>query len=316
MGKKIAVILFNLGGPDDIKAVRPFLYNLFSDKFIIGCSTPFRQILALLIVILRGKKSESRYLLIGGKSPLLQNTNAQAKALEKDLKKYGNYKCFVAMRYWHPFIKETCKEIKNYAPDIIVRLPLYPQFSHTTTASSFKEFERHIDFPADIKTINSYPSNKGFICALVENIKKLFTEVEKKGKTRLLLVAHGLPKENIRRGDPYKKQCEQTAQEVTRALGIKNLDWVLCYQSRVGLKKWTEPSLDCEIERAGLDKVCLVVAPISFVSEHIETLVEIAKEAKERANLAKIPSFSVVPTVGTSPEFIHGLTEMIIKAVE
>ncbi len=306
----------NLGGPDSLDAVRPFLVNLFSDPAIIGLPELLRWPLARLIAWRRAPVAREIYARLGGRSPLLANTKAQAQALESVLG--SSYRCFVAMRYWHPFSAETARIVAKWAPEEIVCLPLYPQFSRTTTASSLASWERAarqhgLDSPT--RRVCCYPSEKGLIEALARLIRPVLDGGTTAGQSpRLLLTAHGLPMKIVRAGDPYPSQVEQTAAAVVDALARPGLDWRLCYQSRVGPLRWIEPSTDEEIKRAGREKVPLVVAPISFVSEHSETLVELDLEYRDLAEASGVPAYRRVPTVGIEPEFISGLASLVCCA--
>jgi ferrochelatase len=316
---KIAVILFNLGGPDHPAAIRPFLFNLFSDPAIIRLPQPLRFLVARLISGKREKIAQKIYGKIGGRSPILKNTQAQAKALQQKLAGQGNVQCFIAMRYWHPFAEETMTEVKRFAPDQIILLPLYPQFSTTTTASSLESWHcvaRKAGLAAPEKFLCCYPEESGFIRALAQLTKTAYEKAQAYGKPRVLFSAHGLPEKIVRAGDPYAWQCMRTAKAVAGELGIDELDWILCYQSRVGPLKWIGPSTDEEIRRAGRDKVPIVVVPIAFVSEHSETLVEIDMEYRHRAEQCGVPFFTYTGAVGTAPEFIDGLAILVRKALE
>lgn len=316
--KKIAVILFNLGGPDRPQAVKPFLYNLFSDPAIIRLSAPLRQIVARLIAVRRAKIATKIYAKIGGRSPILENTQAQARVLEKELAELGNVKCFVCMRYWHPFADGAAHAVKNFAPDEIVLLPLYPQFSTTTTASSFKAWEKaahRTGLNQPTYTIDCYPNEPGFIKTLAQATAAAYEKARKFGSPRLLFSAHGLPEKIVRAGDPYQLQCEQTAEALAKELAIENLDWVLCYQSRVGPLRWIGPSTNTEIERAGRDKVPVIVVPIAFVSEHSETLYEIDILFRDLAERKGVPYFDRVQAAGTTPQFIAGLAALVHQAL-
>lgn len=309
--KKTAVILFNLGGPDAPEAVKPFLTNLFSDPAIIGLPWPLRQLVAKSIVRGRAPTAAEIYARIGGRSPIRENTEAQARALEAA----AGAKCFISMRYWHPFAEETVAQVKKYAPDEIILLPLYPQFSTTTTASSFKAWDKAaraagLDVPT--KKICCYPEQPGFIEALRRPAQAAFEEAKKYGSPRYLFSAHGLPEIIIRRGDPYQLQCGRTAKLLAGALGAG--DWVLCYQSRVGRLRWIGPSTEEEIRRAGRDKVPVVVVPLSFTSEHSETLFELDILCRELAALARVPHYARMPAAGTTPEFIAGLADLVRRA--
>lgn len=315
---KIAVLLFNLGGPDSPAAVQPFLFNLFNDPAIIRLPGWLRFLVAKLISTRRAPVAAEIYAKMGGRSPILPNTEAQAAALEAKLQDVAEVKCFIAMRYWHPFMAETMAEIKAFAPQQVVMLPLYPQFSTTTTASSLKqarEIFRQADPHIKLKTICCYPTETGFITAMNDAISKAYQAMLPKGKPRILFSAHGLPEKIVKAGDPYQWQCEQTTAALVQSLNIPDLDWQLCFQSRVGPLKWIGPATDDEIKRAGTDKVPLIVVPIAFVSEHSETLVEIDQEYRHLAAEHGVPHFAYVPTVGTAPDFIGGLEKLVRAAL-
>ena len=267
---KIAVILFNLGGPDSLDAVQPFLRNLFSDPAIITLPSWLRLPLARFIASRRTPKAMEIYAKIGGSSPILGQTEAQARALEDALGSEHEWRGYVCMRYWHPMTEAVVRSVKRFAPDRIVLLPLYPQFSTTTTGSSFTAWKAAADFKAPTTEVESYPTEPGFIRASVELIKEGLGKTS--GATRVLFSAHGLPEKIIKAGDPYQTQVEQTAAAIGEHLGT--VDWSVCYQSRVGPLRWIGPSTESEIRRAAADKVGVVLYPISFVSEHSETLVE------------------------------------------
>lgn len=319
---KVAVVLFNLGGPLHLADVRPFLENLFSDPAIIRLPALFRIPLAKFISKKREEEAKHIYQAIGGGSPLLANTEAQRKALEAALPQSENtqYRCFISMRYWHPFAHETGRLVADFAPDKIVFLPLYPQFSTTTTESSFRDFSdalKKVKVKAPVSTICCYPSDPGFIAAqamlIREQYENLGRDMQMAGitkKPRLLFSSHGLPERVVKAGDPYQRQCEETAKALVAALNIPGLDWINCYQSRVGPLKWIEPYTDAEIERAGSEKTPVIIAPISFVSEHSETLYEIEQQYRELARDKGVPGFARVPAVGTHPDFIAGLARL------
>lgn len=312
---KTAVILFNLGGPDSLTAVKPFLFNLFNDPAIIRLPQPLRYLIARLISGKREKTAQDIYTQIGGRSPILPNTEAQADALEQKLGQ--GYKTFIAMRYWHPFVEEVIEEVKKFAPDDIILLPLYPQFSTTTTASSLKSWEKSAQkagLKIPTKSLCCYPQQTGFIKPLAEATRKSYEVARNSGVPRILFSAHGLPEKIVKAGDPYQWQCEQTVKALVQELNIPNLDYVLCYQSRVGPLQWIGPATDAEILRAGKTKTPLVIVPIAFVSEHSETLVEIDKEYRHLAEQNGVPSYSYVPTVSADPAFISGLAELVLKA--
>ena len=310
-----AVVLMNLGGPDSLSAVRPFLVNLFSDPAIIALPLPLRWLLARLIAWRRTKVARDIYAHLGGASPLLANTEAQARALEAELG--AGYRCFVAMRYWHPLTRAAVAAVKAWQPDEVVCLPLYPQFSTTTTASSLAAWRNEAQrqrLVVPTRVVEPYPSAAGFIAALAELIAPVLDEARTAHKIRLLLSAHGLPLKIVRAGDPYPEQIQQTAAAVVRRLDRPELDWMICYQSRVGPLAWLGPQTDAEIRRAGRDGVAVVVAPISFVSEHSETLVELDRDYRRIAAAAGVPAYYRVPAVGTEPRFIAALAELVKAA--
>jgi protoporphyrin/coproporphyrin ferrochelatase len=315
--EKIAIILFNLGGPDGPEAVKPFLFNLFHDPAIIRLGQPWRYLLAKLIASRRASVARDIYAKIGGSSPILKNTRLQARALEDSLNSPSSnkiFKCFVTMRYWHPFALETGQEVKDFSPHQIVLLPLYPQFSTTTTASSLQSWHhtmKIIGLKVPTKIVCCYPEEPGFITTLAAAVSQAYAQAKGYGHPRILFSAHGLPEKIVKAGDPYQWQCEQTATHLVKSINVPNLDWVLCYQSRVGPLRWIGPSTDEEIKKAGRDRVPVVVVPIAFVSEHSETLVEIDMEYRHLAQTEGVPFFAYAPTVGAAPEFIKGLAEFI-----
>ena len=315
--KKLAVVLFNLGGPDALEAVRPFLFNLFNDPAIFRLPQPFRTLLAALVAKRRAKIAVEIYRHLGGGSPILPNTEAQADALHRALGGGPDVKVFIAMRYWHPFSAQTVSDVQDWGADEVLLLPLYPQFSTTTTASSvlaWRDAAKYLGFDAPTRSICCYPDEDGFIRATADAIRPVLEGARMHGLPRLLLSAHGLPERIVQSGDPYQWQCERTAAAIVSALNIPGLDWALCYQSRVGRLKWIGPSTDSEIHRAGIDRVPLVVAPVAFVSEHSETLVEIEIEYRKMAADAGVPHFSRIDTVGVAPDFIAGLARLVRHA--
>ena len=332
---KTAIILFNLGGPDQLSSVKPFLFNLFNDRAIIDLINPFRFLLAKLISGRRQKKASDIYRLIGGKSPLLEITNAQNNALEKELRNFGNFKVFTSMRYWHPFSFEIIDEVLNYQPEQVILLPLYPQFSTTTSKSSIDDFIYHFNKKIKknntkiiIKSICCYPTEPNFIDShaklLKETIKKSGQNFDDFLKNfRILFSAHGLPQKVIDKGDPYVYQVEKTVTSVIEKLKelfgdedqkiSLNFDHQLCFQSKVGPLKWTSPSLDNEIKRAASDKKSVIIVPIAFISEHSETLVELDIEYKKLAHDLQIKDYFRVPALNIDPDFIKSLTNLCLK---
>jgi ferrochelatase len=311
-----AVVLMNLGGPDSPAAIEPFLANLFADPAIIDLPAALRLPLARIAARRRAKVARRIYASLGGSSPLLANTRAQARALEQVLG--PDYRCFVAMRYWHPTSAEAAQKVKEWRADDIVCLPLYPQFSTTTTASSVRAWRRAMareGLERPTRTICCYPDEKGFVDAMVELIRPALAEAHRFGKApRLLLTAHGLPQRVVRAGDPYPRQVALSAAAVVDALAQPELDWRICYQSRVGPLKWIGPATEAEIRCAGKDRVPLVVAPIAFVSEHSETLVELDQDYRRLAQGCGVPLYIRVPTVGTAPSFVGALATLVHRA--
>lgn len=316
---KTAIILFNLGGPDKLDSVKPFLFNLFKDKAILSVPWFVRYPLAMLISSTREKEAKHIYSAIGGGSPLLPNTIAQADALEKKLG--DGFKVFTVMRYWHPFAADVAKDVAAYAPDKIIYLPLYPQYSTTTTKSSFEDFDqqfkKYAAAKAPVSKICCYPTQSGLVKAYADLIKPIYEKVKAEaGKApRILFSAHGLPEKTINGGDPYQWQVFETTKAVVAALNIPGLDWKNTFQSRVGPLKWIEPYTDKEIEVAGAEQKPLLIVPIAFVSEHSETLYEIEQQYRELAKEKGVPVFARVPAVATHPEFINGLADLVSEAL-
>ena len=315
---KLAVVLFNLGGPDSLEAVEPFLRNLFGDPAILSVPGIIRWPLARFLAARRAPVAREIYAKLGGSSPIVAQTQAQARALDKVLAERGiEAKCFIAMRCWHPFSDGAAAAVKAWGADRIVLLPLYPQFSTTTSASSFADWDRaakkaQLNVPSS--SLCCYPDENGFIAAEVALIQETLKGRKVGVDYRLLLSAHGLPKRTIAKGDPYQWQVERTAAAIVGALGIENLDWSVCYQSRVGPLEWIRPATDAEIRRAGADGKGVIVAPIAFVSEHSETLVELDIEYAHLAKAAGVPDYLRVPAVGSHPSFIAALADLVMRA--
>lgn len=305
---KKAVILLNLGGPDKLESVKPFLFNLFNDKAIIGLPNPFRRWLAGFISSKREKTAQEIYSHIGGKSPLLELTQDQAKALEDELG--DGWKVFICMRYWHPVSDEVAEQVAKFDPEEIILLPLYPQYSTTTTDSSFADWyqaaERH-NVSAKTREICCYPTEKNFITAHAEMLKEY---LKKAPNARVLFSAHGLPEKIVKKGDPYPELVEATSAHVAEKIGLPKEQYVVCYQSKVGPLPWLKPNTEDEIKRAGEDGVDVVLVPIAFVSEHSETLVELDIEFKEYADEAGVKNYLRVPALGTNKNFIKGLAKL------
>ncbi|MCD6034938.1 MAG: hemH [Rickettsiales bacterium] len=313
MNARVAVVLFNLGGPDCLESVKPFLFNLFSDKAIIALPQPFRFLLAKIISRGRNQKAQAIYQEMGGRSPILPLTQAQAQSLEAKLG--TGYRVFVSMRYWHPMSKEVVKQVKTYQPDRVILLPLYPQFSTTTTGSSLDDWNeqakaQRLDVPT--QAIGCYPQEPAFIEAYETLLRPVYEETKKEGNPRILFSAHGLPEKIVKAGDPYQWQVEQTVAAIVKRLNIEKLDYAICYQSRVGPLAWIGPSLGDEIARAGKDNVPVVVVPVAFVSEHSETLVELDIEYRKKAEEVGIPYYARVPALGVNEHFIASLASLCL----
>lgn len=306
----------NLGGPTDRKSIRPFLYNLFSDKHIISLPMGIRQALAWLISTARAKKAAKIYEHLGGKSPLLENTQRQQQSLEQFLNhdQTGHtFKVFVAMRYWHPFTAQAVEDVKAFNPDQIVLLPLYPQFSTTTTASSLEEWKKQARRQkVSVPTVDicCYPSHGGFIEAFQDQIRQVVEKIDPCVPYRFLFSAHGVPQKIIDKGDPYESHIHRTVKKIMDAPSFSR-DHRVCYQSKVGPTQWLAPSLETALHEAARDKVGVVVVPVSFVSEHSETLVELDIDFSNQARQLKLPFYHRVGTVQDNPLFIKALGKII-----
>ncbi len=312
---KKAVILFNLGGPDKPESVEPFLFNLFNDPAIINISSIFRYPLAKFISKRRSPITRNIYKEIGNKSPILELTQDQARSLENNLSKKGDYKCFVVMRCWHPRASDVIKKVREYGPEEIILLPLYPQYSASTSGSSINEWGdlcKKENYRIKTKTICCYPTENNFIASHVLLIKKTL-KVIKDNNFMLIFSAHGLPKNKIKKGDPYQWQVEETVKKIMSNLENENLNYVISYQSRVGPLKWIGPSTDEIIIKYSKEKKGIVIVPIAFVSEHSETLVELDIEYKKLAEKNGCGFYRRVPALGIEENFIKGLTELVLK---
>ncbi|QXK91780.1 ferrochelatase [Neoehrlichia mikurensis] len=317
MKKKVAVVLFNLGAPEKLSDVRSFLFSLFYDKNIINIINPFRFLIAKLIASYREKSTIKIYRrLANEKSPLLEETNLQAAALEKYLnfnQENSIYKVFICMRYTNPCAKTIIQSVANFLPNKVILLPLYPHYSSTTTLSSIKDWHYHAKkykFPTSI--ICCYYNNSYYIKAYCQIIYTEYTKALKIHNTpRILFSAHSLPISIVNKGDPYHKQIHYSASMIVKALNIKTLDWVICYQSKIGYVKWLEPCTKSEILRAQQDNVPVIIVPISFVSENSETLFEL--DIYYKSLLSKKLYFRV-PTLGINKLFIKCLKDLCIKS--
>ena len=313
---KKAVILFNLGGPDKLENVEPFLFNLFYDPAILNLPKFFRYPLAKLISSRRAPIAKKIYEELGGSSPILKLTNEQANCLEKKLNKKNNgvkYKCFVVMRCWNPRAEKVIHNVKKYDPQEVILLPLYPQYSAATSGSSIKEWHdvcKHEKYKVKTSTVCCYPTEKNFVKAHTNEIKK---KIKNFTNYKLIFSAHGLPEKNIKNGDPYQWQIEQSVNNIVEELNIDNLDWILSYQSRVGPLKWIGPSTDNIIVENSKNGKHIVLVPIAFVSEHSETLVELDIEYKKLAEENGCTKYSRVPALGINEFFISSLSNIVTK---
>jgi len=320
---KIAVVLFNLGGPDTLTAVRPFLFNLFNDPAILRMPKVLRYVLAKLISGLRASKARGIYTRMGGGSPLLPNTLAQAKALEVALAAEGmDARVFVCMRYWHPMSVDVVQQVADFAPDKIVLLPLYPQFSTTTTGSSIDDWSkswRTAGLPfVPTHSVGCYPADINLVTAFADLAMPLIHESLAHGRPMILFSAHGLPQSIVDAGDPYQHQVEQTAMHIERELRTRFgdiFDSTICYQSRVGPKKWIEPSTEAVIKATAAQKRPIIVVPVAFVSDHSETLVELDQDYRDLALANEASFYGRVPSLSCHPLFIKALISRIQRTI-
>lgn len=317
---RVAVVLFNLGGPDSMAAVKPFLLNLFRDPAILRVPFFIRPLLARIIARARVKPASENYALLGGKSPLLELTEAQARALEAALAGRGvTASCFIAMRYWHPFAREAARAVRAWNPDEIVLLPLYPQFSTTTSGSSLDDWRAEAaraGLARPVTTLCCWGDDGGYVAATASLVARALAtaRAEARAPVRVLFSAHGLPEKIVRDGDPYQFQVESTVRAVVDALGEEGLDHQVCYQSRATPQKWLDPSTEEAIERAAHDRVAVLVVPIAFVSEHSETLVELDVEYREIAEKLGVPGYFRAPAQNDDPAFIAALADLVQAA--
>jgi ferrochelatase len=321
--ERIGVLLFNLGGPDKLDDVRPFLLNLFSDPDIIRL--PWRAMqkpLAWLIATQRYKKSQSYYRQIGGGSPLRKITEDQARALEVELERRGMAaRTYVAMRYWHPFTEDALHDIEKHGITRLVILPLYPQFSVSTTGSSLNRmnalFGERDRKPPSIEVILSWQTDPAYISALSDSVISevaAFPDLDPSA-THIVFSAHSVPVKYIEDGDPYLDQTRETVEAVMNKIG-RSRPHSLSFQSKVGPVKWLEPSTDLMIRKLaeeGVKQVLLV--PISFVSEHIETLYELDILYRDVAAEVGIEHYRRVPALNCRPDFIAAMAGLVQRAL-
>jgi len=314
---KKAIILFNLGGPDSPDAVQPFLFNLFNDPAIINLPTLLRYPLAKFISKRRTPVAKAIYAEMGGKSPILEETQNQADAIETILKHESDeYKCFIVMRCWNPRAADVIKKVKIFNPNQIILLPLYPQYSNATSGSSIKEWakiSKKENLNVETKTICCYPTEKDFILSYANLIKEKIN-LNKLSEITLIFSAHGLPENKIKQGDPYQWQVENTVNHLVKKLSITNLNYILSYQSRVGPLKWIGPSTEKIIKQEAIKQKIIIVVPVAFVSEHSETLVELDIEYKKLAVENGSKDYIRVPAVTVNEDFINSLKSSILTA--
>ena len=322
---RVAIVMFQLGGPDSQAAVEPFLYNLFCDPDIINFPGAFlaRKALAKLISTTRSKVVGQHYAEIGGGSPIRRLTEQQARALQETLRPHLNARTIVAMRYWHPDTAEAVSALESEPYDELVLLPLYPHYSFATTRSSLREWDRQYGSKLKnkpgpkppVKLIDHFYDHPDYVAGIVERINSVLQEVPDPENVQLVFSAHGLPMTLVEKGDPYPQHIEQTVQLV-RQLGAWRNPYVLCYQSKVGPQKWLQPSLTGTIEslaKSGVKR--MLVIPIAFLTEHIETLHEINIEAREQAGHLGVKDFYLMPALNDSPLLIRALADLVLRAV-
>jgi ferrochelatase len=316
--RRLGVVLFQLGGPDTLAAIEPFLYNLFCDPDIIDF--PFARIgrkpLAKLISTTRARKVQHHYATIGGGSPIRHFTERQAMALETELEGHGlDVRCFIAMRYWHPFTSEAIAKVLRAGCDEIVLLPLYPQYSSTTTGSSLNEWERRFRGHAPVRRVKSFYRHPAYLDAVIEKIEEALSRFPAPNRAEIVFSAHSVPMSVIAKGDPYQRQIEETVELLMKRGGWRN-GHRLCYQSKVGASKWLQPSLHRTLHDLSEEKkreVCIV--PVAFVSDHVETLGEINHEAREEARRLGITQFEMTSGLNDSPKFIFALGQLVREAL-
>jgi len=316
--RRVGVVLFQLGGPDTLEAIEPFLYNLFCDPDIIDF--PFARIgrkpLAKLISTTRARKVQHHYSTIGGGSPIRRHTEQQAQALELILRNQGiDAHCFVAMRYWHPFTSEAIQKVRAANCDELVLLPLYPQYSSTTSGSSLNEWRRLFCDDIPVHYVENFHTNDPYLDSVAEKINEALSRFPNPHRPDIVFSAHSVPISIVEKGDPYQQQIEETVQLLMDRGGWKNRHR-LCYQSKVGASRWLQPSLHHtlrEISGEGIREVCVV--PIAFVSDHVETLGEINHEARHLAERLGFTQFEMSAGLNDSPKFIQALGQIVVDAL-
>jgi len=316
--RRVGVVLFQLGGPDTLAAIEPFLFNLFCDPDIIDF--PFARIgrrpLAKLISTTRAHKVQHHYATIGGGSPIRRFTERQAAALEEELTRQGlEARCFVAMRYWHPFTREAIAQLQAAECDEIVLLPLYPQYSSTTTGSSLNEWQRLFRDEPPAHNVAPFYRHPMYLDAVIEKIEEALERFPVPERAEIVFSAHSVPLSVIAKGDPYQRHIEETVHLLVERGGWPN-HYRLCYQSKVGASKWLQPSLHRalhDMAEENVKEVCIV--PVAFVSDHVETLGEINHEAREEARRLGFRQFEMSAGLNDSPKFISALAQLVMEAL-
>ena len=317
--RRVGIVLFQLGGPDTLEAIQPFLYNLFCDPDIIDF--PFARIgrkpLAKLISSTRARKVQHHYSTIGGGSPIRRNTERQARALERELRGQGiDAHCFVAMRYWHPFTREAIAQLQAAECNEIVLLPMYPQYSSTTTGSSLNEWNKLFRDDLPVRCVEAFYRNTIYLDSVVEMVNQALLRFSEQSRPEIIFSAHSIPMSVIEKGDPYQDQIEETVALVMERSGWSN-PHRLCYQSKVGASRWLQPSLHQTLKGLAAAKVREVcVVPIAFVSDHVETLGEIDHEARHQAHQLGITQFEMSAGLNDSWRFIQALSHIVQQALE
>jgi len=323
--KRVGIVLFQLGGPDSLEAVEPFLLNLFLDPDIIplGPLGILRRPIAKWISSRRAPHVAEKYEEIGRRSPIGALTERQRVRLRDALASFIDPIIVTAMRYWHPLTSEAADTLRKAGPlDEVVLLPLYPHYSYATTLSSMKEWRRVYGEPdggPPVRAVDHFYDHPLYIWALVQRIGSTLRQFADSARIHLIFSAHGLPMSLVKKGDPYPEQIGKTVRMVCERGAKEFSGWprthLLCFQSRVGRAKWLQPPLTETIERLGHEGVKeMLVVPISFVTEHIETLHEINIEAREDAMKAGVEKFRMMPAVGDSPLFIAALQDLVLGA--
>jgi protoporphyrin/coproporphyrin ferrochelatase len=316
--RRVGIVLFQLGGPDTLEAIEPFLYNLFCDPDIIDF--PFARIgrkpLAKLISTTRARRVQHHYATIGGGSPIRRHTERQARALENQLRNQGlDAHCFVAMRYWHPFTREAIEQLQASRCDEVVLLPLYPQYSCTTTGSSLNEWQRLFSSDVPVHRVDTFYRNEMYLDAVIEKVNAALSRFPEPGRPEIVFSAHSIPMSVIEKGDPYQHQIEETVRLLVERGQWRN-PHRLCYQSKVGASRWLQPSLHQTLRQLSAERVReMCVVPVAFVSDHVETLGEIDHEAREEARRLGITHFEMSAGLSDSPRFIQALAEIVHQAL-